>query len=166
MSEKRLLIDELELNYNGLFDLQDMLKAIDGMIADRGYAKNEKERTEKVSQTGKEFFMELRPVKRKTAFYVLMVKLRVYINNLKDVEVLKDDKKIVLNEGEIRVLFDAWTTTDYEFRWEQKPVYYFLRNLFERFVYKVHTDKYHDEVIDDTHFIHRNLKAYLNMHRF
>jgi hypothetical protein len=166
MTEKRLIIDELELTYNGLFDINGLLATIDKIAADKGYAKNEKRRTEKVSTSGKEFYIELRPVKRKSAFYVLMVKLRMSIHNMKDVEVVKDEKKQVLNEGEIKIIFDAWTSTDYEWRWESKPIYYFLRNIFERFFWKVHTDIFIDELVDDTHFFHKNIKAYLNIHRF
>ncbi|MBW2977748.1 hypothetical protein KY331_02800 [Candidatus Woesearchaeota archaeon] len=166
MSEKRLVIDEIELNYSGLFDIHGFLKTIDTITKDRGYVKNEKERKEKITQTGKEIFYELRPVKRKTAFFVLMIKLRIAINNMKDVEVRRDQKKVMLHEGDIKILFDAWTTTDYEFRWEQKPIYYFLRNLIERVFYKVHTDRFLDELVDDAHFFHRNIKAYLNAHRF
>ena len=166
MSEKRLVIDELELNYSGLFDINELLNAIDQIAADKGYSKQEKRRTETVTQTGKEFYMELRPVKRKTAYYVLMLKLRISIHNMKEVEVRRDDKKVILNEGEIKILFDAWTTTDFEFRWESNPIYYFLRNMFERAFWKVHTDRYLDELVEDCHFLHRNIKAYLNAHRF
>ena len=166
MSEKRLVIDELELHYNGLFDINGLLKTIDAITIDKGYTKQEKRRTETVTPTGKEFYMELRPVKRKTAYYVLMIKLRISIGNMKEVEVIKDKTKVILNEGEIKILFDAWTTTDFEFRWEQKPIYYFLRNMFERVVYKIHTDRYLDELVDDCHFFHKNIKAYLNVHRF
>lgn len=166
MSEKRLVIDELELNYSGLFDINGLLKTIDAITVDKGYSKQEKRRTEKVTPTGKEFYMELRPVKRKTAFYVLMIKLRISINNMKEVEVLRDNKKVILNEGEIKIFFDAWTTTDFEFRWEANPIYYFLRNMFERAFYRVHTDQFLDELVEDCHFFHKNIKAYLNMHRF
>jgi len=166
MSEKRLVIDELELNYNGLFDINGLLSAIDAIAVDRGYSKQEKRRTETVTPTGKEFNMELRPVKVKTAYYVLMIKLRISIHNMRDVEMVRDKAKVILNEGEIKILFDAWTTTDFEFRWESKPIYYFLRNIFERIVYKVHTDRYLDELVDDCHFFHKNIKAYLNAHRF
>jgi len=166
MSEKRLVIDELELNYKGLFDINGLLKTIDQIAKDRGYVKNEKRRTEAVTQKGKEFYMELRPVKRKTAYYVLMIKLRMSIHNMREVEVVKDKTKVILNEGEVKILFDAWTTTDFEFRWESSPVYYILRNLVERVVWKVHTDRYLDELVDDCHFFHKNIKAYLNMHRF
>ena len=97
MSEKRLVIDELELNYNGLFDIHGLFRIIDAITVDKGYTKQEKRRTETIKQKGKEFYMELRPVKRKTAYYVLMLKLRIAINNMRDVEMLRDNKKVILN---------------------------------------------------------------------
>lgn len=166
MTEKRLIIDGLELTYQGLFDIDALLKTIDAVTADRGYVKYEKGRAEIVKPAGKEFSIELRPVKRKTDYFALMIKIRIDITSMKDVEVLKDNVRTRLNEGAIHMLFDAWTTTDYEWRWEQKPLFYFLRNLVDRFIYKFHADRYTDELADDCHFIHKNVKAHLNLHEF
>jgi len=166
MSEKKLYLDGLELDYEGLFDLNALLKAIDGVVKDRGYTKGEKRREDIIKSTGREFSIELRPVKRKTDYFVLMVKMRIYITNMTDVEVLKDDVRAMMNKGNISIIFDAWTTTDYEFRWEQSPLFYFLRNLFERIIYKFHTDRYADELIEDTHFMYNNIKAFLNLGKF
>ena len=166
MSEKKLYLDGLELNYEGLFDLKALLKTIDGLVKQRGYGKGEKRREELIRAGGREFSMELRPVKKKTDYFVLMVKMRISITNMTDVEVVKDDARTIMNKGKVNILFDAWTTTDYELRWEQKPLFYFLRNLFERGIYKFHTDRYSDELIDDTHFIYNNIKAFLNLGKF
>ena len=66
MSEKKLYLDGLELIYEGLFNLNELLKAINAIVKDRGYVKGEKRREEVIKSTGREFSMELRPVKRKT----------------------------------------------------------------------------------------------------
>ncbi len=71
MSEKKLYLDGLELTYEGLFNLNELLKAIDVMIKDRGYVKGEKRREEVIKSTGREFSIELRPVKKKTDYFVL-----------------------------------------------------------------------------------------------
>ena len=47
MVEKTLVIDGLELNYKGLFDVNGLLKKIDKNIGARGYSKGEKRREEK-----------------------------------------------------------------------------------------------------------------------
>ena len=164
MAEKTLVIDGLELNYKGLFDVNGLLKKIDKNIVERGYSKGEKRREERITASGKEFSIELRPVKRKTDYEAVMIKIRIEITNLKDVEVMRNKVKTKMNQGNVHMLFDAWTTTDYEWRWEQKPLFYFLRNLVERITYKFHTDKFFSEVSDDTHFVYNNIKAYLELH--
>ncbi len=163
MSEKKLFLDGIELNYEGTFDLMELLKTIDGLIKQRGYTKGEKRREELVREGGKEFGIELRPIKKKTDFFLLMIKMRMHITGITDVEVEKDDMKTMMNKGKISILFDSWTTADYEFRWEQKPLFYFLRNLFERTIYKFHTDRYAGELIEDTRFIMNNIRAFLNL---
>ena len=46
MVEQKHLVDGLELHYEGLFDLNDLLKTIDKYTAERGYTKAEKRRQE------------------------------------------------------------------------------------------------------------------------
>ena len=167
MSEKKLLIDGLELHYEGLFDLKGLLDAIDKYIHERGYSKSEKRRHEKVTPSGKEFSMELRPTKIKTEYFALMIKIRINITNLQEVEVLKDEVPTKLNKGNIVMLFDAWATSDLKWRWEKKPLFYFLRILADKFIYKFRVeDKFFGEVIEDTHFLHTNIKAYLELHKY
>ena len=64
------------------------------------------------------------------------------------------------------MIFDAWATTDLKWRWEQKPLFYFLLILVDKFIYKVHSNKYHGELIEDTQYIHSNIKAHLDLHRY
>ncbi len=166
MTEKNLVIDGLELKYKGLFNIRDLLDKIDSLTKERGYKKFEKRRKEIVKTTGKEFSMELRPIKKKTEFYELMVNIRISITNLQEVEVVVDEIKKKMHKGEINIIFDAYTLTDYKARWEQTPWYFFLRLMFEKVFFKVHTDKYVGEVMDDTHFIYNNLRAHLHLQRF
>jgi hypothetical protein len=163
MSEKKLYLDGVVLDYEGLFGLNELLKTIDGLIKQRGYTKGEKRREEIITAGGKEFSIELRPVKKKTDYFVLMIKMRIHITDMTDVEVEKDNLKMMMNKGKVNILFDAWTTTDYEFRWEQKPLFYFLRNIFERVIYKFHVDRHAGELIDDTRFMMNNIRAFLNL---
>lgn len=166
MAEKQLVLDGMELHYKGLFDLNKLLARIDKYSADKGYAKSEKRRDEKVTPTGKEFSIELRHTKAKTQYFVLMIKMRIHITDLKEVEVEKDKQKEILNEGKIDIIFDGWTTTDLEGRWEQKPIYYFFVSLWERVGHKIKMDKFYGEIVADIHHIHDNIEAYLELHKF
>ena len=166
MSEKEMVIDGLELDYKGLFSFNALFKAIDQLLDERGYKKKEKIREELVKSTGKYFSIELRPIKTMTEFYTLMVKMRINISNLTDVDVLVDKVKRKMQSGDINIIFDAWTTTDYEKRWEQKPWFWLLRGFFEKIFFRVHTGKYFNVLTDDTHYIYNNVRAHLNLHRY
>ena len=166
MVEKQLFIDALELNYKGLFSVKDLFKTIDKLTAERGYKKSEKIRQELVKKEGKFLTIELRPTKVMTEYYSLMVKMRITIDNLKEVDVIIDNKKKKMQSGDINIIFDAWTTTDYEKRWGQKAWTWLLRGFFEKIFFRVHTNKHHGVLVDDTHFIYNNVKSHLNLHRF
>jgi hypothetical protein len=166
MPEKKLVIDGMELHYEGVFDLHGLLRAIDKYAEERGYSKREKRRQEIVTPSGKEFSIELRPAKVKTEYYTLMIKIRINITNMEEVSVMKGKAKKKMHKGNVDMLFDAWAITDYRRRWQQKPYYFFLRALVDRFVWHFHFDKFQGELVDDTNFLHKNIKAYLNLHRY
>ena len=166
MTEKQLVVDALELKYSGIFDMNELFKTIDKYTGKRGYAKGEKRREEKVTPSGKELSMELRHIKKKSDYFQLMIKMRLSITNIKDVEVVKDNVKKRMQQGNILIIFDAWTTTDMEWRWEQKPWFVFARELFERVIYKFHTERHYDELSDDCHYVYENIKAHLNLHKY
>ena len=166
MTEKVLVLDGLELNYSGIFNFTTLLRTIDELIAERGYKKNEKMREEYIKPTGKFYSIELRPAKAMTEYEALMIKIRITISDLKEVDVIIDNVKRKVQQGNISMLFDAWTSTDYEFRWEQKPWFWLLRGFFEKIFYRVTTHKHHGLLIEDTHHVFNNVKAHLNLHRF
>ena len=166
MSEKKLVVDGLELTYKGLFDLDGLLKKIDETTHTRGYAKVEKRRQELVKKEGKEFSMELRPTKIKSEYESIMIKIRLNITDLKEVEVLIDKKKNKLQEGNIAMVFDAWKTTDWKWRWEKKPGIYFLRTLVDKFIKRFHQGRHEGELIEDTQYVYTNVKGYLQLHRY
>jgi len=166
MVEKELVIDGLELNYTGLFKLSTLLRTIDELLAEKGYSKNEKHREERVRPSGKSFVMELRPTRTMSAYESVMVKMRITISDINEVEVIIDNKKRNVEQGTIHIIFDGWTSTDYEWRWEQKAWVWLLRGFFEKFFFKVKTRKFHSLLVEDTHHFYNNIKAHLNLHRF
>lgn len=166
MAEKQLVLDGVEVNYEGIFDVDQLLKSIDRYSSEKGYAKSEKERKEKVTASGRELYMELRHTKAKTPYFVLMIKMRLHVTNLKDIDVEVDGRKEKLNKGKVNIIFDGWTTSDFGERWTQKPFYYFLISLYERVGHKIKMDKYYGELISDCHYVRDNLKAFLDLHKF
>lgn len=126
MSEKRLIIDQLRLNYSGLFNLGDMFRTIDAWFYEKGYDRHEKKNEEQILPSGRFVEIELRPWKKTTDYAKNEIRLRIFVKDMKDVEVEKDGVKLRLQQGDIHMIFDAFLETDYENRWESKPMFYFL----------------------------------------
>ena len=101
-----------------------------------------------------------------TEYLKLRIVMRITISNITDVEVVVDKQKRKMQKGDINIIFDAWIITDYEKRWQQKAWYWLLRGFFEKFFFKVQTNKHIGEVSDDVHYVHDNVNSYLNLHKF
>ncbi len=166
MSEKRLIIDQLKLNYSGIFHLNDLYRMIDSWLYEKGYDRHEKKNDEIVLETGRKIELELRPWKKTTDYAKNEIKLRIFVDNMTDVEVEKDGKNVKLNKGDIQMIFDGFLITDYENRWEGKPMYYFFRTLVDKYIFRIYTGKFSGNLAADVKDLHQRIKSFLNMYRY
>ncbi len=167
MSEKRLVVNNLELNYKGIFSFEELYKEIGRIVEERGYKRHEKRYEEFVTPSGKELFVELRPMKKKTEYYDLMLKIRVEAKNVKESTVEVDGVPTVFQEGDVSMIFDAWTTTDYEHRWGEKPIFFFVKALINKWVYRFPMEEgFLGEVAADVRSVYRDVKAHLNLYKY
>lgn len=166
MAEQKLVVEGLELSYEGLFDVKELYKTVDDYLKETAYDKVEKINAEYVKPEGKYIELTLEPNKKISDYVQYRIRMRVYITNLKDVEVEKDGKKQKLNHGKVYIRFDAILETDYEHRWEQRPLFFFLRVLVDKYVYKFYTGKYEGDLKTDLTNLHTRIKAFLNLYRY
>ncbi|MEM4260051.1 MAG: hypothetical protein QXG00_02340 [Candidatus Woesearchaeota archaeon] len=166
MSEIKTLLHDKELAYSGLFKLRELYKLIDQWFMEHGYDKNELKNYEDVTEDEKEYMLELLPYKNYTDYVRGEIRIFMIIKNCKETIVEKENLKIHMQKGNIKFSFDAYLITDYEDSWQTTPFYYFLRTLFDKFVYKIYITKYENQVIKDCNEIQNQIKSYLNMQRF
>lgn len=164
MGEKELLVDDLRLQYTGLFDVKEFFSALDKLVADRSYNKNEKKSDDYVDAKGRQINIEFRPTKAFERDFFSMVKIRVKMTDVKEVVKEKDGKKVKLHKGNILVVFDGWTSTDIEFRWHSSPIFEMLNFMFNKYIYK--RPGYEGQIIDDVHYFYNGLKAHFNLYRY
>lgn len=167
MSEKALIINGLQLSYKGVFEFDELMKVINKAVLERGYVRHEKKFNETVTPTGKELFIELRPRKRKTAYYQLMIKMRIKMKNVTETKMEVDGLLRWMHKGDIGIVFDAWTTTDYENRWGNKPWFYFLKAFISKYVYKIPLESsFTGEVAADTRYVYDQIRAALGLYKY
>ena len=166
MAEKKLVVDNLQLAYNGIFNIHDFFVKAEEWARENGFERELKKNFEHTFPEGKkvEWLVEL--WKQVSESERVTIRVRALFNNLRDVELKRHGVVALLNQADVFIIFDGFLETDYEARWEQKPTFFFLRAVFDKLIYKFYTDKYHVDVIQATYDLHRKMKAFFNLYRY
>src|SRR3989338_2434869 len=161
--EKNLVINNRELKYQGIFKVEELLQVINAALEQRHYEKREKKTEEKIFEAGRKSYIELRPYKHKTNFMTLMIKIKLTLENIKEVVEEREGRKQKFQQGEVLIAFDAWLMGEYQHRWQMKPLVFFLKGLINKYIYTWPMEAgFPDEVADDTAFIYAQVRSLLN----
>lgn len=166
MSERRLVIDHMTLSYEGLFDLHELYSLINQWLKDKGFDLREQRNQEQVRPNGKSIEVEMLPWKKITDYARHVIRVNIKVLNMKDAVVEEDNKRVKLNKGTIRIVMDGYLDTDYEDRWESKPFYFFIRTLFDKFVYRTYSTQYEELLVENCLQLHSTIKAFLNLYQY
>lgn len=164
--EKFLVINGRELKYKGLFKVDELFARINNAIEMKKYEKREKKTEELVTETGRRTYVELRPFKVKSNFVTLMIKIKITLDNVTETvsEVNGVRKKFQL--GDVSIVFDSWVLTEYHNRWNMKPLIYFIKGVFNKYLWTMPLEgKVKREVAIDTAYIYAQIKHLLNSYK-
>ncbi len=156
----------MTLSYEGLFDLHELYSLVNQWLKDKGFDLREQRNQEQVRPNGKFIEVEMLPWKRITDYARHVIRLNIKVLNMKDAVVEEDGKRMKLNKGTIRMVMDGYLDTDYEDRWESKPFYFFIRTLFDKFVYRTYSTQYEELLVENCLQLHSTMKAFLNLYQY
>lgn len=165
MPEFRTITD-LNVQYEGLFKMSEVYDLIEQWTKEKGYDKNELKNHEQVLKDGRDIFIDSRPTKAFSDYDRIIIKMIIHVKNMKDVIVKKDGLDVPMNQGKLNIHFTGYLVTDWGGRWESKPWYFFLRTVFDRWVYGSNTSVFEGAVSQEVNHLYRNVKGYLNMNRY
>jgi len=166
MGERRVIVDNLKVEYEGLFNFNELYILISTFFKHKGYDWVEKYAHEKVTKDGKFVEVHIEPVSKLTDYVKSIISIKLLAENLKETTIVKDNYKIKLNDGKVKVVVSAFLETDYEGKWEMKPLYYFLKTALEKFVFTSPLSKYEDMVEDHANELVKEVKSFLNLYRY
>ena len=166
MSEKALIIDQMKMTYEGIFDMNGLWRLIHSWFYEKGYDFWPHKNYEQVMPTGKEIEIEVLPWKKTTEYFKNIIRIRIKATEVKDVEIELRGKKMKMNQGKIRIVFDAYLESDYENYWEEKPVFFLIRTIFDKYVFKSTYNKFEKWLVNDAYDIHGRIQRFLNLYRY
>jgi hypothetical protein len=166
MAERLIVVDKERLDYQGLFEAKALFDVMKQWASDKGYWLIEKRHSESTKPEGKVIDFDLEPFRKFTDYAKSIIKIRMQYSEVKDVVVEKDGAKVKMQEGKILMIFDGILETDYEHRWEGKPVFYVLRAVFEKYLYTPFVSGFERGIREDVMALKNNLKAFLNLTKY
>jgi hypothetical protein len=166
MVERRIVVDTLRLNYQGLLNVNDFYRVMDKWYREKGFDKYEKRNFEQVFESGRQIEIEIEPWKKCNDYCKEVMKVIFLFTNVKDVVIQKDGHKVNMQQGKVAITFMGYLETDWENKWEGTPWTFILRAVFDQYIYKINTDKFYSLVAEDTMHLYNTLKAYLNLQRY
>lgn len=167
MVEKNLVVDQKTLEYKGLFELDEVIGTLDSLLQSKGYELQEKKAEEKVSEEEKNIFLELRPLKRITNYQTLMIKVTINAKNLTEEIHTTGGGKRHFHKGNLILVFDGWSLTDFERKGQEKMLNYFIRGIVSKYLYRSPTEgNILGGLKSDVDFVYNQLKSFLNLYKY
>ena len=162
--EKKIITDGIRFGYNGIFDIVEFYKFVEDWMRRKGLEKDIKNKAEYVNPSGKQIEWKIEMWKDVSDEARHVVKLRALLNNVTEVEIKKDKSARRLNQGDALIIIDGWLETDYTGRWQQKPLFFFLRALYDKYIWKFWSNRYEKNIEIDCYDLLKQMKAFFNMY--
>lgn len=160
MTEKNFVIHDLRFNYNGPLSIPEFYKVVDDWMAKKGMQRETKKKYEHVTAKGKEIEWLVELWKELTEYATDIVALRAMFHNVKEITLKRNGRTIKINQVDCLIVVDGLIETHLHTQWEQEPLFYFLRMLADKYIWKFHTEKYHDVVGADAHELFNFLRNF------
>ena len=166
MAEIKTLIDGRSLSYEGVFNIKELYRIIDTRFKDRGYDKQEIKNWEDVSESEKQVVLEIIPYKKVSDYARIDIRIFMIFSKLSEMDIEKEGIRYKMNRGRAEFYFDAYVVTYYENKWQTRPLFFFIKNVIDKFIYRVYTSSYDGEAIRDCSDVENEIRSFLNMNRF
>lgn len=165
MPEKKQVVENETISYEGLFEGTELYRVIDKFFQDKGYDKAELTHDEHVSEGGKDVTVVVEGSIKANDYTKKSITVKIFIKGLRDVVIEKNKHKLKLQQGKVTSVFNAFVVSDVEGKWEAKPMFVFMRALVDRYIYRYYINKIEQDVKEDTLHLKALVKSFLNLHR-
>ena len=141
MAERKLVIPKRTITFEGIFNMKELYNFIDSWFAQHGFDKGEDKNVMQVTEQGKYVFLNLLPTKTISDYAKVTIRVEVLCEGYKDITIKKDGINVDMHQGRVNVSVTGFLVTDTEGRWTGKPFAFFMRMIFEKFIYTTFNSK-------------------------
>ena len=165
MGHLKLVVDHVKTDYSGPVNLKELFKFIENFIWEKGFDKQHEKDFEQNTPNGKFVEWQISPWKKITDYQQYIIKVRVLGYDLHKTEMIVDDKKSKIDNGRVVIIIDGFVEYDYDNYWSNRPFFFFLRTIYDYFIFKVYTEGFEQRLVHDINHLNDAIERYLNLHR-
>lgn len=165
MVEKKFVVYDLRISYNGPVRIEDFYKEVEDWMRQKGLSKELKKKSENVTSKGKKLEWTIECWKDLTTYTKEVVRLRSFFNNVREIEVRRSGKRVKTQQADVLIQIDGILETELSQRWEQTPLYYFVKMLVDKYVWPFYSGRYDSFPAADAHDLHKRLQAFFNLQK-
>ncbi len=156
-----------QLNFEGLFTMEDVFRIIDKYFRMKGFDKKLIFDEEFQTPKGKYFHIKAEYYKKVDSYIRMQTRMWLYINDYNPVEKEVEGNKIKTAHGKFNIILDAFLQTEYFGLFpDKKPFYFLFKVFYEKYMASNrigYWDKVSKHVVNE---LKTELAAYLNLNKF
>ncbi len=163
MAEKDTIFSS-NIKHTGLFSFKDYYKfCYDWLREETGLDINEDKYVEKLAGDAKTIEVEWTGTRKVTDYFKFEIKVAFRVDNMKNVEVTQNAKKIKMNDGALKTTVKGTLVRDYDGKFEKSAFKKFLRSIYEKWIIKSRIDQFEAKLFGDCDDFLNQGKAYLDL---
>jgi len=152
-----------KIKQSGIFNFKEFYSYLYDYLNEDGYDVSEKSYSEQISGDSKKIEIKWEASRSVSDYFKFQIKIDWLITGMKEVDVEKEGKKTKMNSGSVELKFSGVMIKDYESRWENKPIYKFLRGVYDRYIIKSRIDEYEIKLFGEVNNIIKTCKSFLSI---
>lgn len=165
MGHIKIIVDHDKIDYSGPLELNNLFRMIDNFLWERGFDKRQDKDFEQNTPHGKFIEWQASPWKIITDYARHIVKVRVLGYDIVKVDALKNGRKTKVDSGRLIIVIDGFIEYDVDSKWEQKPFFHFLRTIYDKFIFKVYTERFEQMLVHDINHLQDHIGKFFNLYR-
>jgi hypothetical protein len=168
MSEKKHVVNELRLSYNGPVSIEEFYAEVEKWMDENGMQKDLKKKSEKVTSKGKDIEWIAEAWREATHLVSQVVRFRVLFNNVKEVRIKRKGRNIKINQADVLIVIDGFVETELKHQWTANPLPIFFRTLFDKYIWNIgstESERLEGPVTELCYDLHKRLKAFFELYK-
>ncbi len=165
MGHVKIIVDHEKIEYSGPLVVRDLFRMYDNFLFERGFDQKVDKDFEQNTPHGKFIEYQVNPWKKITDYGRYLIKIRTLGYDIVKVESVNNGRKTKADNGKIIIVIDGFVEYDYDHRWDGKPILFFLRTIYDYFVFKAYSERFEQMLVHDINHLKDHIEKFLNLYR-